>query len=155
MKKNPTTKGRGGLYVSLGLLAASFIYLFSQHSNSAQAAIVGTKNIPAATQVAAAAVGAPSGTYVNGSYTGSVADAYYGVVQVKAIVQGGKLTDVQFLQLPDTHMNSVFINSHAMPLLTQEALQVQSAAVDGVSGATFTSEAFKQSLTAALVQARG
>lgn len=93
------------------------------------------------------------GSYVDGSYTGSTEDAYYGMVQVKVVVTNGRITDVQFLQHPSSHENSIFINGRAMPLLTREALQVQSAQVDGVSGATFTTGAFKQSLATALAQA--
>jgi uncharacterized protein with FMN-binding domain len=93
-------------------------------------------------------------TYKNGSYTGSVADAYYGNVQVKAVIANGKISDVQFLQYPNDRSTSQMINSQAMPLLTQEAIQVQSAQVDGVSGATQTSRAFIQSLSNALSQAK-
>lgn len=93
------------------------------------------------------------GSYVDGSYTGSTEDAYYGMVQVRAVVANGKVTDVQFLQHPSSHENSIFINGRAMPLLIKEALQIQSAQVDGVSGATFTTGAFKQSLATALAQA--
>jgi len=96
----------------------------------------------------------PAGKYADGSYTGSAADAYYGTVQVKAVVRNGQLADVQFLQYPNDRSNSRYINSQAMPLLTQEAIQAQSAQVDGVSGATFTSQAFQQSLTAALALAK-
>lgn len=95
-----------------------------------------------------------TGMYVDGSYTGSPADAYYGTVQVEVVVRNGQLADVQFLQYPNDRSNSVYINSQAMPLLTQEAIQVQSAQVDGVSGATFTSQAFVQSLASALTQAK-
>jgi uncharacterized protein with FMN-binding domain len=95
-----------------------------------------------------------SGLYVNGSYTGDPFDAYYGTVQVKVIVMGGKIADVQFLQYPNSRSNSRMINSEAMPLLTQEAIQAQSAQVSGVSGATFTSDAFQQSLASALVLAK-
>lgn len=94
------------------------------------------------------------GMYVDGSYTGSPADAYYGMVQVKAVVQNGRLADVQFLQYPNDRNTSIEINSQAMPLLTQEAIQAQSAQVDGVSGATETSAAFVQSLASALSQAK-
>lgn len=96
----------------------------------------------------------PAGLYVDGSYTGSSADAYYGTVQVLVVVQNGKMTDVQFLQHPDSRSNSIRINNEAMPLLTQEAIQAQSANVDGVSGATFTSGAFQQSLASALALAK-
>lgn len=96
----------------------------------------------------------PAGLFTDGSYTGSAANAYYGTVQVKAIVRNSVLADVQFLQYPSDRSTSRYINSQAMPLLTQEAIQAQSAQVSGVSGATFTSEAFVQSLASALTQAK-
>ena len=94
-----------------------------------------------------------SGQYKDGTYAGSVADAFYGNIQVEAVVQGGKITDVKFLQYPNDRPNSVAINQQAMPYLKQETIQAQSANVDGVSGATDTSQAFVQSLSAALSQA--
>ncbi|HUC87222.1 MAG TPA: FMN-binding protein [Candidatus Saccharimonadales bacterium] len=96
---------------------------------------------------------ATSATYKDGQYIGSAANAVYGNIQVKAIIQGGKITDVQFLQYPDDRPNSISINQQAMPVLRQEAIQAQSAQVDIVSGATDSSEAFVQSLSAALAQA--
>lgn len=95
-----------------------------------------------------------SGQYKNGEYTGNVADAYYGNVQVKAIIAGGKITDVQFLQYPHDRRTSVEINSQAMPMLKQEAIQVQNAQVNTVTGATQTSRAFRESLQSALDQAK-
>lgn len=97
--------------------------------------------------------GGMMGQYKNGTYTGSVADAFYGNVQVQVTISGGKITDVQFLQYPSDRSTSVYINSQAMPLLKQEAIQAQSANVAGVSGASATSAAFIQSLTDALSQA--
>jgi uncharacterized protein with FMN-binding domain len=94
----------------------------------------------------------PSGPK-DGTYTGPVMNAYYGSVQVQAVVQGGKLTDVKFLQYPNDRSTSKIINTQAMPQLVQEAIQAQSANVNIVSGATDTSQAFQQSLAAALAQA--
>lgn len=91
--------------------------------------------------------------YKDGIYTGSVADAYYGNIQIKATITGGKITDVEFLQYPNDNRTSQFVNSQAMPYLKQEALQAQSAQVDIVSGASQTSQAFQQSLSSALQQA--
>lgn len=99
-------------------------------------------------------VAKPKGQYADGTYTGSTADAYYGYVQVKATIQGGKLTAVDFLQYPSDRSTSRYINSQAMPLLQQEAISAQSANVSGVSGATDTSMAFIQSLGNALAQAK-
>jgi uncharacterized protein with FMN-binding domain len=96
----------------------------------------------------------PAGQYADGSYTGNAADAYYGTVQVKAVIQNGALANVQFLQYPNDRNTSRYINSQAMPQLQQEAIQIQSANVDIVSGATFTSQAFQQSLGSALAQAK-
>lgn len=93
--------------------------------------------------------------YRDGEYIGSVADAFYGPIQVKAIIQNGKISDVQFLQYPNDRGTSVEINTQAMPYLTQEAIQAQSANVDIVTGATDSSEAFRQSLASALSQAKG
>lgn len=91
--------------------------------------------------------------YKDGTYTGSTADAYYGNVQVQATVSGGKITHVTFLQFPNTHSTSVYINQQAMPYLQQEAIAAQSANVNIISGATYTSQAFIQSLGSALSQA--
>lgn len=96
----------------------------------------------------------PKGQYNDGSYTGSVADAYYGNVEVRATISGGRLTAVDFLQYPSDRRTSQYINAQAMPLLKTEAIQAQSANVSGVSGATDTSQAFRQSLGNALSQAK-
>jgi len=94
-----------------------------------------------------------TGQYKDGKYTGSVADAYYGNVQVSVTISGGQITAVKFLQYPNTHSTSVYINQQAMPYLQQEAIHAQNAKVQLISGATFTSQAFIQSLNNALSQA--
>jgi uncharacterized protein with FMN-binding domain len=73
-------------------------------------------------------------------------------VEVQITVSGGKVTDVVALQLPSGG-RSGRISSYAEPSLHSEALSAQSAQIDGVSGATYTSEAYAQSLQAALDQA--
>lgn len=95
-----------------------------------------------------------TGQYKDGSYTGSVADAYYGYIQVQAVVSGGKLTDVIFLQYPNDRRTSIEINTQAMRYLKIEALQAQSANVDIVSGASDSSQAFIESLGTALAMAK-
>ena len=95
-----------------------------------------------------------TGQYKDGTYTGSVADAYYGNVQVSATIAGGKISDVQFLQYPGDRRTSIEINSQAMPFLKTEAIQAQNANVEIVSGATETSLAFRESLGSALNQAK-
>ncbi len=95
-----------------------------------------------------------AGQYKDGQYTGPQVDAYWGQVQVEAIVQNGQITDVRFLQYPSDRRTSQRINSIVMPYLQSEAIQAQNANVDLISGATLTSEAFAQSLQAALTGAR-
>lgn len=97
---------------------------------------------------------APGARYKDGAYTGSVADAQWGYIQVKVMIQGGAITDVQFVQYPNERERSVLINNYADPQLTSEAIQAQSANVDLITGATDTSEAFVQSLSDALTQAQ-
>jgi uncharacterized protein with FMN-binding domain len=126
-------------------------YALSQRFGSSAPAVSAAASQGATPKSTAAA--RTTGRYADGTYTGSVADAYYGSVQVQVRVAGGKITDVQFLQYPNDRQTSVMINTQAMPLLTQEAIQAQSAQVSGVSGATETSGAFQQSLAAALAHA--
>lgn len=95
-----------------------------------------------------------TGLYNNGTYVGTRADAYFGNVQVKAIISNGKLTDVQFLDYPRDRSTSVRINSRALPILKQEAITAQSANINAVSGASATSPAFISSLANALSQAK-
>jgi uncharacterized protein with FMN-binding domain len=96
----------------------------------------------------------PGATYKDGTYIGSVADAQWGNVQIQVVIQQGKLTNVSFLQYPDDRNRSVMINNYADPQLISEAIQAQSANVDTVTGATDSSDAFIQSLTDALSQAK-
>ena len=92
-------------------------------------------------------------TYANGTYTGPVTDAYYGTMQIQAIVSGGKLAGIRVLRYPDTHGASISINSQALPMLRNEVIAAQSANVDIISGATLSSEAFIRSLNGALSKA--
>lgn len=92
--------------------------------------------------------------YKNGSYAGAATDAFYGIVQVKAVIQGGRLTDVQFLQYPNDRGHTIEVSQMSMPILIKEAIAAQSAQVDTISGATQTVDGFKASLESALAQAR-
>lgn len=90
-----------------------------------------------------------SSTSSDGTWEGAVYNTPYGPMQVSATISGGKITSVDWLQLPsDRH--SQRINDYAAPQLVQEALEVQSANVTSISGASYTSEGFKNSLQAAL-----
>jgi uncharacterized protein with FMN-binding domain len=84
--------------------------------------------------------------------TGPTVSTRFGPVQVRIAVSGGTITDILALQLPSGG-RSGRISQFAEPSLHDEALAAQSAAIDGVSGATFTSRAYEQSLQAAIDQA--
>lgn len=96
---------------------------------------------------------AANGAYKDGTYTGTVADAFYGNLQVVAVIRNGKLADMQFPVYPSDSNHSRQISNSALPVLKQEAITAQSANVDVVSGATQLSQAFQQSLASALGQA--
>ena len=74
-------------------------------------------------------------------------------MQVQAVIKGGKIADVTFLSYPSDRRTSQQINSRAMPMLQQETIAAQSANVNAVTGATFTSQAYVASLQSALSQA--
>ncbi len=92
----------------------------------------------------------PSNGSSSGTATGSVAQTRWGPVQVKITVSGGKITDVRAVQVPDGNRRDREINNYAVPILRQEALAAQSAQIDAVSGATVTSDGYRESLQSAI-----
>ena len=110
---------------------------------------------PGATQAPAATPAPAGGKLVDGAAAGPVISTRFGPVQVQVTISGGKISDVAALQLPSDHPRSAEISDYAAPILRQEALQAQSAEIDIVSGATYTSIAYARSLQAALDQAHG
>lgn len=81
---------------------------------------------------------------------GPVVRTDYGDVQVQVTLQGHQIVDVHALQLPVDRSRSAQISRYAEPLLRKEALQAQSANIDLVSGASYTSDGYAQSLQGAL-----
>lgn len=161
------------LATAAGLIA---LLSFKSHAPAASAltaaeggtgsALTGSSASPAPTTGSASGAPAPttspsggstssgtSGSAKNGTYTGSAIDTMYGPVQVRATVSGGKLTHIDVLQVPDNGRYENEIVAQALPMLQSEALSAQSANIDIVSGATFTSQGYAQSLQSALNQA--
>ncbi len=93
------------------------------------------------------------GPYVDGMYTGPLTDAYYERISVRVVIRNGKLVKVSFLPFQIYNGTSQAITSYAMPRLRLEALSVQNARVNNISGATEISNAFKNSLSKALLKA--
>jgi len=108
---------------------------------------------PVAVAQAAMTVAQNAG-FTDGTYTGPAINAYYGLVQIQAIVQGGQLIGLKALQYPNDRRTSIAINRQALPMLRDEAVAAQSANVDIITGATLTSQAFIRSLDGALGKAR-
>jgi uncharacterized protein with FMN-binding domain len=102
---------------------------------------------------------APTSTVVpgtpaaSGTFTGALVDTRYGAVQVRITVSGQKVVDIQAVALPHDRARSAAISQYSSPILRGEAIQAQSARIDVVSGATYTSVAYGRSLDSALKQA--
>jgi len=118
----------------------------SSPSASPSAAPTRTSSAPSAPKTTSAAP-------TTRSLTGTTAQTKYGPVQVRITLTGSKITGASAVQSPDETARSKDINSSAVPKLNQETLQAQSAHIDTVSGATYTSAGYKQSLQSALDQA--
>ncbi|HEV7204545.1 MAG TPA: FMN-binding protein [Jatrophihabitans sp.] len=86
-------------------------------------------------------------------YVGSAIETPYGVVQVAVTTKGSRIANVSFVQLTAFDGRSQEINSQAAPILLQETVAAQSAQIDTVSGATYTTDGYLQSLQSALDQA--
>jgi len=94
--------------------------------------------------------GSSSGTSTDLVVNGSVAQTRWGPVQVRVRISGGRIVEVTTVQVPDGNQRDQEINAYAVPQLKQETLDAQSANVDTVSGATVTSDGYRESLQAAL-----
>ena len=92
--------------------------------------------------------------YKNGTFNGTIASNQYEDIQVAVVIQEGKVTTITTPQLTSGSRHSEQINSYAIPLLTQQAISNQSASIDGVSGASYTTQSYTESLQAALDQAK-
>ncbi|WP_448006780.1 FMN-binding protein [Agromyces bauzanensis] len=81
---------------------------------------------------------------------GAVIDTKYGTVQVQVVIDGEVIADVVVLKLTDSSETSVEVSARAAPILREEILAAQSTAVENVSGATYTSDAYRTSVQSAL-----
>jgi uncharacterized protein with FMN-binding domain len=90
---------------------------------------------------------------ITGTFKGETSQTRWGPVQVEITLTNGKITDVTTLQYPNGDRKSMNISSRVIPWLQEETLQVQSANISGISGATYTSTGFQSSLASALQKA--
>ena len=112
-----------------------------------------TSSDPASSAASPSATPSPTPTVAQDvTIVGSTVQTRYGPLQVSVTFAGADITAVQALQAPSWHGESRQINAYAIPILTQEAVAADSASIDAVSGATVTTQAYRQSLQSAIDQ---
>ncbi|HUX65844.1 MAG TPA: FMN-binding protein [archaeon] len=89
----------------------------------------------------------------SGSFLGTMTQTQFGPIEVKVTVSNGRITQVSAPVYPNTLYQDKLINSQAIPMLEQEVMKVQSSNIQGVGGASFTSQGFYGSLVSALAKA--
>ena len=154
---------------------SALVVLFSYHtSTNSQAAVptgaaangggvggaaTGTSSTGSSAAASPSSSSASSGSSSSGSttaaktYTGDSVDTRWGPVQVAITVENGKITKAVAVVYPQGNGRDQEINAYALPVLSQEVTQAQSASIDAVSGATVTSDGYIQSLQSAIDQA--
>ncbi|MFN8420024.1 MAG: FMN-binding protein [Anaerolineae bacterium] len=149
----PNTLSRRARYIGMTAVAAAAIagIAISQNALGNANVVTAAALTPTKRGAITAATATPSGLYVDGKYDGDVVRASrWGNLQVRAVIENGKLVDVEIIDYPHSRSTSQRINSQAIPWLIEEAVQAQDANIDIITGATPTSEAFIMSLEAAL-----
>jgi uncharacterized protein with FMN-binding domain len=139
------------LIVGTGTIAgvAAVLALNPAGASTNAAGLAGAaRNRPAASAGTSGATSTSSGAT---TATGSTVDVGYGMVQVQATLDGGRIVDIQALALPQNDGHSARISQQAFPMLVQQALAAQSSQIAGISGASYTSTGFVESLKAALL----
>lgn len=138
-----------GVAVATGTGAPATTAATTSASNSTAATVPNATSTGATATTATTAANAAS-TLADGTYTGATDTNKWGPVQVEITVTGGQITEVAAIQTPTDDRKSVSINARATPTLASEVLSAQSADIDTVSGATYTSDSYKVSLQSAI-----
>lgn len=138
---------------TISTVALLFSYKTSTSSTTPTEAAPRTGTTTTTTTTTAAAPSKATTSTYTGTVTGAAADTRWGPVQVRVTVASGRITGVDVVQEPDGNGRDREINADAVPTLVSETLQAQGAQIDMVSGATYTSEGYVQSLQSALDQA--
>lgn len=112
-----------------------------------------TPAAPSPSSAASAPAASAPRAAASGTFSGDTVQTPFGNMQVALVVSSGKVTDVKVLQRTDQGQRSVQISDYADPMLRTEVLQAQSANVQMISGATYTSDGYLQSVQSALDKA--
>lgn len=152
-RRHPAKKSRLAA-LSLSLMTTVWLtarFLNSENINPA----IATPTGQTASAASSTGDGGTSSQTVSSPVVGDTYSNRFGVVQVQAVFgSDGSITDVQVVQAPNHNWQSARISSLAVPMLNSEALTTQSAQVDTISGATYTSVSYQRSLQSAIDQAR-
>jgi len=89
----------------------------------------------------------------DGTYTGDAINTRFGPVQVEITVADGKVTAATAIEYPTRDRRDQEINEYAIPILNSEAAQAQTADIQWISGATYTTDGYVKSLQSALDKA--
>jgi uncharacterized protein with FMN-binding domain len=138
---------KAGAWLLLGGTVAGFLGVLGLHRPGASDALPPGPAGSASPGRAAAAAGPP------GTVTGSVVPYGYGELAARVAISGGRITGVSVPVLKVAEQFSRELADRAIPVLRHEVLAAQSARIQAVSGATYTSEAYAQSVQAALDKA--
>ena len=140
--------------IVLSTTALGLVGVLSYHAAAgSSSASLTTTTAGAAKTTTAPSAAAPTPPTTSGktrTATGSDVSFTYGDLQVKVTMSGTKLTNVQVVQLNVSDPHSAQIDQSAIPSLTQEAIASGSAKINAVSGASYTSQAYTQSLQSAI-----
>jgi uncharacterized protein with FMN-binding domain len=134
----------------LASTAVLVVLLFSYHTSTGTSTDSSTAAVGPRTPGPTTAPSDRTDGSGDGTFTGDAVDTRWGPVQVQITVRGGRITDVRATVYPQGNQRDVQINDYALPVLHDEVLAAQSAAIDAVSGATVTSEGYLDSLQSAL-----
>lgn len=137
---------------SLGAEATALTDAAASPSSAGSTTSSGTDSSTTGTDDARA-TGTSTTTLADGTYTGAAASTRFGAVQVAITVEGGHITAVDVPRYPASNSRDRQINERALPVLTSETISAQSAQIDMVSGATYTSRGYLQSLQSAIDEA--
>lgn len=146
-----------GFASTVSAVVLLFSYRTSLGADTTAVAQSGVHSTPAA---GASPTTAPPTTAVPGTstppwtVTGTAVSTRYGPVQVQLTVSGTTITAATAISYPTGDRRSAQINTSAVPVLEQETVAAQSATVDAVSGASYTSQGYVQSLQSAIDQIR-
>jgi uncharacterized protein with FMN-binding domain len=131
-------------------LGAAAVMVLPQPSTPQQVALANNAGAPARAARKMKATPTRKPASATKTVVGSLATTQYGQLQVKLTVRNGRITSVGFTTFVANDGHSAGIDQSAAPILIHETIAAQSAHIQGVSGATYTSGAYQQSLQAAI-----